>query len=61
VLLPALRSLMTAKEFDEMGDRFEEREHQLFGAHGFENIAAQVAEFEKTLGIYELSQFTAKV
>ncbi len=51
VLFPALRSLMTAKEFDEMGDRFEEREHQLFGQHGFENIVAQVAEFEKTLGI----------
>ena len=61
VLFPALRSVMTAKEFDEMGDRFEEREHQLFGEHGFEDVVAQVAEFEKTRGIYELNQFTAKV
>jgi hypothetical protein len=61
VLFPAIRSVMTAKEFDEMGDRFEEREHQLFGEHGFEDVVAQVAEFEKTLGIYELHQFTAKV
>jgi hemerythrin-like domain-containing protein len=60
VLFPAVRSLMTAKEFDEMGDHFEEEEHQLFGKHGFENIVAQVAEFEKTLGIYDISQFTAK-
>lgn len=60
VLFPAVRSLMTAKEFDEMGDRFEEKEHQLFGEHGFENIVGQVAEFEKTLGIYDLSQFTPK-
>ena len=59
VLFPAIRGLMTAKEFDEMGDRFEDKEHQLFGEHGFENIVAQVAEFEKTLGIYDLSQFTA--
>jgi hypothetical protein len=44
-----------------MGDMFEDREHALFGEHGFENIVAQVTEFEKTLGIYELSQFTAQV
>ena len=61
VLFPALRDLMTAKEFDEMGDRFEDREQQLFGEHGFENIVAQVAEFEKKLGIYDLSQFTPKL
>jgi len=60
ILFPAIRSLMTAKEFDVMGDKFEEKEHQLFGAHGFEEIVAQVAEFEKSLGIYDLSQFTAK-
>ena len=61
VLFPALRSLMSAKEFDEMGDQFEEREHKLFGEHGFEEIVAQVAEIEKSLGIYDLSQFTPKI
>jgi hemerythrin-like domain-containing protein len=61
VLFPAIRSLMTAKEFDEMGDRFEDKEHQLFGEHGFEDIVAQVAEMEKVLGIYDLSQFTPKL
>jgi len=60
VLFPALRRVVTAKEFDEMGDRFEDKEHQLFGEHGFENIVTQVAEFEKTLGIYDISQFTPK-
>ena len=60
ILFPAIRSLMTAKEFDVMGDKFEDKEHQLFGEHGFEDIVAQVAEFEKSLGIYDLSQFTAK-
>lgn len=60
VLFPAIRSLMTAKEFDELGDRFEDKEHQLFGEHGFEDIVVRVAEFEKTLGIYDLSQFTPK-
>ncbi len=60
VLFPAVRRLMTAKEFDEMGDRFEQREHQLFGEHGFEDIVEKVAEFEKALGIYDLGQFTPK-
>ena len=60
VLFPAIRGLMTAKEFDVMGDQFEEKEHQLFGEHGFEDIVAQVAEFEKSLGIYDLSQFTPR-
>ena len=60
ILFPAIRSLMTAKEFDVMGDKLEDKEHQLFGEHGFEDIVAQVAEFEKSLGIYDLSQFTAK-
>ncbi len=60
VLFPAIRGLMTAKEFDEMGDRFEEKEHKLFGEHGFEDIVAQVAEIEKTLDIYDLNSFTPK-
>ena len=60
VLFPAIRGLMTAKEFDELGDQFEEKEHKLFGEHGFEDIVAQVAEFEKTLGIYDLAKFTPK-
>jgi hemerythrin-like domain-containing protein len=58
VLFPALREIMKPKEFDAMGEQFEEREHQLFGEHGFENIVAQVAELEKGLGIYDLGRFT---
>ncbi len=60
VLFPELRSVVTAKEFDELGDRFEENEHKLFGEHGFEDFVAKVAECEKKLGIYDLSQFTPK-
>jgi len=60
VLFPAIRGLMSEKEYDDLGERFEEREHQLFGEHGFEDIVAKVAEFEKSLEIYDLSQFTAK-
>lgn len=61
VLFPAVRSLMTAKEFDQMGDQFEDKEHQLFGDHGFEDVVEHVARIEKTLEIYDLSQFTPRL
>jgi hemerythrin-like domain-containing protein len=60
VLFPAIRSLMTPKQYDDLGEQFEDREHQLFGEHGFENIVGQVAHLETTLGLDDLSRFTAK-
>ena len=41
---------MTPKQYDELGDQFEDKEHQLFGDHGFEDIVDKLAELEKTLG-----------
>ncbi len=58
VLLPTLHGIMTAKEYDAMGDRFEDREQELFGKNGFERIVGEVAELEKALGIEDLAQFT---
>jgi hemerythrin-like domain-containing protein len=58
ILFPALRQIVSAKEFDSLGEEFEEKEEKLFGEGGFEKIVAQVAELEKALGIYELAQFT---
>jgi hypothetical protein len=43
------------------GEAFEDKEHALFGKNGFREIVAEVATLEKRLGIYSLSQFTAKV
>ena len=61
VLFPALRGLMPDKEYDDLGEQFEELEHKLFGEHGFDDVVGKVAEFEKTLGIYDLGQFTPKL
>jgi hypothetical protein len=41
-----------------LGEEFEKNEHKLFGEDGFETMVNKVAEIEKSLGIYELSQFT---
>ena len=58
VLFPALRSVVSKHEFDALGEDFEKKEHQLFGEEGFEKMVERVASIEKSLGIYELAQFT---
>ena len=60
VLFPALRKLLSAKQLDELGDKFEDEENRRFGADGFGNTVEKVAAIEKELGIYDLGQFTPK-
>jgi len=61
VLYPAFRSVITPQEFDALGDKFEDKEQELFGKDGYEKIVAEVAGLEKQLGLHDLSQFTPKV
>jgi hemerythrin-like domain-containing protein len=58
VLFPAFRSIVSPHEYGALGDDFEKKEDELFGEEGFFKVVDQVAELEKKLGIYELSQFT---
>lgn len=58
VLFPALRTIVPPKELGELGERFEEKEHALFGKDGFEGVVAQVASVERELGIGDLAAFT---
>jgi hypothetical protein len=51
---------VSPREFDELGEKFEDRENQLFGKDGFEKMVQSTGEIEKKLGIYELSQFTPR-
>jgi hemerythrin-like domain-containing protein len=60
VLFPAFRSIVSAHEYDALGDDFERKEDELFGDEGFFKVVDQVAQLEKRLGIYELGQFTPK-
>ncbi len=61
VLFPAVHHIIPPREYDALGDIFEGQEQTLFGKNGFEDVVGQVAELEKSLGIYELSQFTLTV
>ena len=60
MLFPALHAIVPPKEMAELGERFEDKEHELFGARGFEGVVDQVAAMEKTLGIEDLAQFTPR-
>ena len=60
VLFPAFRGIVSAHEFDALGEEFERREDQLFGEDGFEKMVDRVAGIEKRLGIYDLASFTPK-
>lgn len=57
VLFPALRSVIAAKELEELGERFEAKEHALFGKEGFEGVVVQVGAIEDQLGIGDLASF----
>lgn len=60
VLFPAFRTIVSAHEYDALGDDFEKKEDELFGDDGFFRVVDQVAELERKLGIFELAQFTPK-
>ncbi len=58
ILFPAFKTVMTPKEYDLLGDQFEDKEHELFGSEGFEGVVVQIEGIERAYGIFELRQFT---
>lgn len=60
VLFPAFRELVRGKEYDDLGEAFEDKEHALFGEHGFEDMVTEVAKLEQSLGIHDLALFTPR-
>lgn len=59
IIFPAWKQTMTGKQLDEMNDKFEDIEHEQFGEDGFENAVKQIAAIEGSLGLADISQFTA--
>ena len=59
VVFPAWKDALSAHQLDEMGETFEEIEHQQFGKDGFEDAVAQIAHIEQALGIADIARFTA--
>jgi hemerythrin superfamily protein len=59
ILFPAWKDTMSEKQQDEIADKFEDIEQQQFGEDGYEDAVKQIADIETTLGLNDLSQFTA--
>ena len=59
VLFPALRGLVGAKAYAELGDQFEDKEKEMLGDHGFEHAVADVAKLEQAFGVDDLAKLTA--
>ena len=59
VIFPAWKQTMTEEQLDEMGEKFEEIEHEQFGEDGYETAVKQIADIEGGLGLSDISQFTA--
>jgi hemerythrin-like domain-containing protein len=59
-LFPKLHEVVSKNEYDAMAEDFEKKEHQLFGADGFEKMVDRVAELERAIGINDLNQFTPR-
>lgn len=59
IVFPAWKDLITADEYDELGDKFEDIEHEQFGADGFEDAVKQMAEIEASVGMADISKLTA--
>lgn len=61
VLFPAFRKIVSRHEYDSLGEQFETNEKQHFGQDGFAAMVNKVTQIERSLGIYDLSQFTPQV
>jgi len=51
IVFPAWKKALSAKQLDEMGDRFEDIEHKTFGKDGFDDAVEQIAAIEHALGL----------
>jgi hemerythrin-like domain-containing protein len=58
VLFPAFREVVGRAAYRELGEQFEDEEHERFGEHGFETTVAEIARLEAMLEIGDLARFT---
>jgi hemerythrin-like domain-containing protein len=59
VVFPAWKMVTGPSELDELGEKFEEIEHEQFGSDGYETALSRIQEIEQSLGLSNLEMFTA--
>ena len=61
VIFPALRQIVPAHEFADLGQHFADLERQQFGRDEFTAMVGRITTIERALGVYDLDQFTPQV
>ena len=59
IVFPSWKKAFSDKQLDAIADEFEEIEKKMFGRDGFEEAEETISKIEKTLGLADLSRFTA--
>jgi hemerythrin-like domain-containing protein len=59
IVFPAWKEAVGAKTLDELAEKFEEIEDEIFGDDGFEAASRRMEEIEESLGLADLGMFTA--
>lgn len=61
ILYPALRTIASADQIDDLQQTFVEAEKKRLGAGGFTGMVAKVADLERSLNIHNLAMFTPQI
>ena len=59
IVFPAWKESLSVDQYDELADKFEEIEQETFGGDGFDDAVREITEIERSLGLADLSLFTA--
>jgi hemerythrin-like domain-containing protein len=59
IVFPAWKTIMSASQLAEVGDKFEDIEHEELGQDGFEGALTTIAAIESELGLADVAGFTA--
>ena len=59
MIFPAWKRAISAKQYDELSDEFEELEHKMVGKDGFEDALKRIAAIEQSFGLANLDALTA--
>jgi hemerythrin-like domain-containing protein len=58
IVFPAWKEALSGHAYQEMSERFEQIERQMFGHDGFEDAVKQIAGIEARIGLADIGQFT---
>lgn len=58
IIFPAWKRAISAAQYDELSDQFEDLEHKMFGEDGFEDALTRIASIEQAFGLTDLAALT---